>query len=261
MSHIATSWAVSIRGLTSGEFRVLLVLADCHNPSRGCFPSQSYLREACEMSNGALNSNLGKLAEKGLVERERRGNSATGGRASTRYILGFEKGLTPESGDKVNSGEPETRGGLTPESGVVNSGGPEIEPVREPVKRKEPVSKSGVSEALEVWASPEAVASFIAYRRGHKSKALTLTAAKRLANNLQEIFNAGFDPSDALGLAEERGWASVQPDWYFNAKGVHRDNRPNRSQPAQRPENRPDPALEQIARLAGLSEAQGHGGG
>ncbi len=121
--------------------------------------------------------------------------------------------------------------------------------------------KKEVVNVLEVWASPEAVASFIAYRRGHKSKALTLTAAKRLANNLQEIFNAGFDPSDALGLAEERGWASVQPDWYFNAKGVHRDNRPNRSQSAQRPENRPDPALEQIARLTGFSEAQGHGGG
>lgn len=43
--------------------------------------------------------------------------------------------------------------------------------------------------------------------------------------------------------------------------GVSNDNRPNRSQPAQRSEDRPDAALEQIARLAGLSEAQGHGGG
>jgi uncharacterized protein YdaU (DUF1376 family) len=66
---------------------------------------------------------------------------------------------------------------------------------------------------------PAAAKSFIAYRKGHKSKALTETAANRLAKHLWEIFNSGGDPTDALGMAEERGWASVQTNWYFNSKG------------------------------------------
>ena len=75
-----------------------------------------------------------------------------------------------------------------------------------------------ISRILALWASPDAVSSFIAYRKRSKAKALTLTAAKRLAANLQEIFNAGGDTDDALGLAEERGWQSIKPDWYFNDK-------------------------------------------
>jgi hypothetical protein len=75
-----------------------------------------------------------------------------------------------------------------------------------------------ISATLSLWASPEAVASFIAYRKRSKAKALTVTAAKRLAANLQEIFNAGGDTDDALGLAEERGWQSIKPEWYFNDK-------------------------------------------
>jgi hypothetical protein len=35
---------------------------------------------------------------------------------------------------------------------------------------------------------------------------------------LQEIFNAGYDPDDALALAEKRGWQSVKPSWYFKEK-------------------------------------------
>jgi uncharacterized protein YdaU (DUF1376 family) len=66
---------------------------------------------------------------------------------------------------------------------------------------------------------PAAAKSFIAYRRRHKSKELTETAANRLAKHLWEIFNSGGDPTDALGMAEERGWASVQTNWYFNSKG------------------------------------------
>lgn len=71
---------------------------------------------------------------------------------------------------------------------------------------------------LSAAASEAAAASFIAYRRGHKSKGLTLTGAKRLATHLRAIFDAGGDPDDALALAEERGWASVEPDWYFRNK-------------------------------------------
>lgn len=100
---------------------------------------------------------------------------------------------------------------------------PDNKPVHKPDLTPLP-PKGGRAEANEItetlcaWASPDAVASFIAYRKRTKGKALTLTAAKRLASNLKEIFNAGGDTDDALGLAEERGWQSIKPEWYFNDK-------------------------------------------
>lgn len=101
---------------------------------------------------------------------------------------------------------------------------PDSKPVHKPdVKYTAPLGgrtneANEITETLCAWASPDAVASFIAYRKRAKGKALTLTAAKRLANNLKEIFNAGGDTDDALGLAEERGWQSIKPEWYFNDK-------------------------------------------
>lgn len=75
-----------------------------------------------------------------------------------------------------------------------------------------------IAPVLEQWASPAAVASFIAYRRKIKHP-LTLTAAKRLAENLKAIFNRDGDPDEAFAMAEDRGWRTVEADWYFNAKG------------------------------------------
>lgn len=119
-----------------------------------------------------------------------------------------------------------------------------------------------IRDVLEKWAGPEAVQSFILYRRKQKGKALTLTAAKRQASQLQRIFNEGGDTDDALGMAEERGWQSVQADWYFKAKGQQHDNRTHKpAATSNGPENRADPALEQIARLAGLGQASGDAGG
>lgn len=72
----------------------------------------------------------------------------------------------------------------------------------------------------------DAATSFIAYRKGHKSKAMSATAGDRLAVGLWEIYSKGGDPSDALGMAEEHGWATVKPEWYWNKKGTdnERDN-------------------------------------
>lgn len=94
--------------------------------------------------------------------------------------------------------------------------------IREKKEIGKPISR-GSSEKeilgeLEKWASRTAAESFIAYRKRMKGKALTVLAAKRIATTLGEIFNARGDPDDALGMAEEKGWMSVQADWYFKAK-------------------------------------------
>ena len=65
------------------------------------------------------------------------------------------------------------------------------------------------------FAGEEAVDSFLAYRKTNKKSPVTLTAAKRLASQLEEIRKRGGSPDDALGMIEERGWTSIQVDWYF----------------------------------------------
>lgn len=104
--------------------------------------------------------------------------------------------------------------------------------------------KARIMGHLTGSASPEAARSFIAYRRKIK-KPLTETAAKRLGTTLDQIAIQGGSPDDALGLAEERGWQSIQADWYFK----------NSNRLPHRSEHRPDAALEQIARIAGIGRA------
>lgn len=70
------------------------------------------------------------------------------------------------------------------------------------------------SEILSHHATKEASDSFIAWRKRTK-KPLTETAALRIAKTLAAINAAGGDASDALGVAEERGWQTIKADWYF----------------------------------------------
>jgi hypothetical protein len=78
-----------------------------------------------------------------------------------------------------------------------------------------------VEELLTQAVTGETAQSFIVYRKKHKARAMTVTGAKRLLKHLLVIADRGGDPNDALAMAEERGWASIEPDWYFNAKGRH----------------------------------------
>ncbi len=108
---------------------------------------------------------------------------------------------------------------------------PESEP--ETVKERTP---EGVQKKIDIVlstlcheATEGAVVSFMAYRRKSKAGALTETAAKRLAKHLRAIFDAGGDTDDALAMAEERGWRTVEPEWYFreragNGNGNHNAN-------------------------------------
>ncbi len=96
MSHKATNWAFSQRGLGPSEKLVLLYLADRHNPDYGCFPSQRMLAEDAEVSPATVNRSLQKLEEAGLIRRIQRVDPRTRRQLSTRYILGFEPEFTQE---------------------------------------------------------------------------------------------------------------------------------------------------------------------
>jgi hypothetical protein len=90
MSHIATNWAFQQRGLKPAAKIVLLVLADCHNPSHGCFPTQAFLAETCEMSRDSVNVHLAQLEAEGLIRRYRSIDPVSKRQRPTRYKLGFE---------------------------------------------------------------------------------------------------------------------------------------------------------------------------
>ena len=73
------------------------------------------------------------------------------------------------------------------------------------------------SEIIARYATVAAAISFVAWRKKIK-KPLTETAALRIAKTLAAIKAAGGDASDALGMAEERGWQSIKEEWYFGQR-------------------------------------------
>lgn len=73
------------------------------------------------------------------------------------------------------------------------------------------------SEILAHYATTAASISFVSWRKRIK-KPLTETAALRIAKTLAEINAAGGDATDALGMAEERGWQSIKLEWYFGQR-------------------------------------------
>lgn len=73
------------------------------------------------------------------------------------------------------------------------------------------------TEIIAHYATHEAAASFVKWRKQIK-KPLSETAALRIAKTLASINAAGGDASDALGMAEERGWQSIKEEWYFGQR-------------------------------------------
>lgn len=260
MSHAATNWAIRQKGLKPATKIVLWHLCDRHNPDTGCFPKQETLAADCEMSRSTLNLHLSKLEELGLIKRDAGREQGSMKHRPTRYWLAFESAETVSESRTISVSENRTYEPKTvsekhakpcpnfDENRVLNS---DTNSVREPVR--EPVSKGrDVAQALEAWALPASVASFLAYRRKSKGGAMTLTGAKRLATHLKAIFDAGGDTDDALAMAEERGWRTVEPDWYWRERNKSNGNGSRGANRIPQGGKRPDPALEQIARLAGI---------
>lgn len=100
MSHKATNWAVSQRGISPVAKVLLWQLADRHNPDNGCFPDQDTLARDCEISRATVNRNLLDLERVGLVKRVKRDHPITGKRLPTRYYLAFEDEFAAIVGDR-----------------------------------------------------------------------------------------------------------------------------------------------------------------
>ncbi|KZY51013.1 hypothetical protein A3734_06535 [Sulfitobacter sp. HI0054] len=227
-----------------GDLLCLLAIADNADDTGFAWPSISTIAKKAAMGERGAQKCVKKLAEAGLISID-----AGGGRNKTNAYQITTNGIgqnvehkNPEQ-NTPNPGSPFTP--INPEQTCINpepafakprtpvhpnSHEPSIEPsvVNKSARDIDRSVLSILSEVQGVHA--DAAASFVAYRKRHKSKALTETGANRLATHLWEILDRGGDPTDALGMAEERGWASVQPDWYFNAKGQsnERTHQPSR---------------------------------
>jgi hypothetical protein len=243
MSHDATNWAIKQRGLKPATKIVLWHLCDRYHPDHGCFPSLDTLADDCEMSRRSVQDHLAELERVGLIKIEKMERSR-GQLPRNLYVLAFEKHLgqnLPQAKSALGKIEP------PPLANPRNHLGQNLptNSVKGTSKGTSNEDARAVSELLEIYATPQAVTSFMAYRRKSKGKALTLTAAKRLANNLRAIAERGGDPDDALGMAEERVWLTVEPDWYFNARG--KSNGTHKAIPA----DNSSAFLRSVARAAG----------
>jgi hypothetical protein len=72
-------------------------------------------------------------------------------------------------------------------------------------------------------ASPDAAASYIAYREANKMP-MTERAARMVAKELRALFDSGGDCDEALDMAQLKTWRGFKAEWYFNAKGSNHGN-------------------------------------
>ncbi|TIO39520.1 MAG: helix-turn-helix domain-containing protein [Mesorhizobium sp.] len=164
MSHAATKWAFDQpelhRDMKPSEWAVLMVLADCHNPVNGCFPSQDYICSKTNLGERAVRDQLANLRERGLIawDAAREGQR----RGSNRYRLGFEADFQPAKSagrkDAVSTGE--NAPSQPAESDALNRQNLPPNPVREPVKEPEEREARDADEEKPEGLSKRAEALF-----------------------------------------------------------------------------------------------------
>jgi hypothetical protein len=215
------------------EMLILLALADFCNDAGECWPAVKSIAKKARMTERGAQKIICRLVDAGWVEIEPGG----GRRNCNLYRVKNPEPRSPRT--------PFTPNTVTETPNTVPKN-PEPRSPEPSYNHQEPSVSNNAREISDIlcrWASPDAVASFIAYRRKQKGKSLTVTAAKRQAKQLERIFQAQGDTDDALGMAEERGWQSVQADWYFKAKERENGNGHNNSTG----DPKPDATARQIA--------------
>jgi hypothetical protein len=224
-------WAFKQRGLTDAQFRLLVVLADCHNPARGCFPTQDYLSTECEMSERKVRDTLHALEQRGLISSERRANEY-GHRTGTNYILALESlpAKSCKTGKPTGKIASAYRQDYVKPTGNYLPVGIEAEPVKEPVR--EPVSNpivplqvihgSIVTPFDDFWkAYPKKVSKADAVRAFDKAVRKTsppevLAGLERAVRFDQRFKTRQYTPNPATWLNDE-GWNDEHPTHDFQS--------------------------------------------
>jgi hypothetical protein len=238
---------------------VLLALADFANDRGECWPSITSICKKSRLSNRGVQKVLARLKADGWLEIR-----AGGGRHQCNFYTIKTPNRSVKTPNEVHplgteNPEPEC---INPEPECTNPEPRSPKPLR---TIKEPSEKNSNARdpILETLCAvhgvtDEAAKIFIRHRKILR-KPLSPIAADRLAKTLWEIVHSDGDASDALGMAEEKGWQSIQPNWYFNAKGKSHANR-NQITISNGCGNGPADARPNLLRLAGVGETSGLGG-
>lgn len=188
------------------ERLIMLALADHADDTGRCYPSISRLCQRTGLGERAIQNNIKALVSKGYVTIV---PNAGQGLANLYFVT-----ATPAPDAPPHEMRPRTKCASTPAS---RSKTPAPDAPKPSGTIIEPSSSKRGAQPIDILAevvSADAAASFASFRRQTK-KPLTATAARRLRGALLEIKAQGGDPDDALGMAEERGWQSIRPEWYF----------------------------------------------
>jgi hypothetical protein len=216
MSHVATKWAFDQpelhRDMKPSEWAVLMVLADCHNPVNGCFPSQDYICSKTNLGERTVRDQLARLRGRQLVNWEAARENDR--RASNRYSLAFEPDFLPADSAGSPSGEIEHEQPAESDQSNRQNLPPNLvrEPVKEPVSEK-PARATTPKSELETVLSPERAQAVIDHRQRMR-KPVTAYAAQLLAGK----FRMARDPDAAADAMIANGWQGFDVEWMESAQ-------------------------------------------
>ena len=204
------------------ERLIMLALADHADEKGRCYPSIRRLCERTGLSERSIQSNIKKLCRQGSLRA-----TIGGGRGNVNLYAVFPN---PAANAPPHDAHPAADAHQTSQEMRANPAADAPEPILTTIEPSDVIAVATPADILAKVASSNAARSFIAYRAQVK-KPLTVTGARRLAASLARISNEGGDPDDALGMAEERGWQSIEPHWYFKEhKNGHNPGYPPRRQ-------------------------------
>lgn len=86
------------------------------------------------------------------------------------------------------------------------------------------------ADILAHHADDDACRSFTCWRRTIR-KPLTERAAMMIAKTLSTINAGGGDATEALDMAQEHGWQTIKPEWYWRQKNGDGNLNTGRSKP------------------------------
>jgi len=169
MSHVATKWAFDqpeiFIDMKPNEWAVLMVLADCHNPINGCFPSHDYIVRKTNLSERSVRDQLARLRDRGLIAWDEM--REVGRRCVNRYQLSFEPDFQPANLAGGDPAEPPANfaGGATGKSELSPPANRDAshrqnlppnlvrEPVTEPQRAHARVREEDFSHFWDLWDS------------------------------------------------------------------------------------------------------------
>ena len=213
MSNLVSNLVQTKKVGSNTQKSILMYMADkASDDGSGIWVSKKNMAADLEMAIRTLQTNIRDMVSSGIISEAGQKKHKNG--YTVDYSINLERIGTLQNTREhhatpapLHQMHPYPRSTCTP-TPAPDAPKPLIEPSKEP---------NNVDKILSQWVIEDhARESSIQYRKQIK-KPLTVTAAQRLSNKLRLIFIADGSPEDALATAEEKGWQSIEPDWYFGS--------------------------------------------